>query len=115
MSHLFSPRVLLKTDKIKFKESAMIHPEWMSIILYSYLFVLITHALASCLVPLYYKNIPFGRLTHSQLRVKQGSAEFEHRANVFVHSLVFGVIKGVNIFIAVILAVIVNFFLLVTG
>lgn len=90
----------------------MIHPEWLTILFYSFLIVVITNALVSCLVPFYYKNIPLGRLTHSQLRVKQGSAEIDHRINVFVLSLVFGILSIKNICFAVILSLVVNFMLL---
>ena len=96
-------------------EFNVIHPQWISILLYSYLFVVIANALISCLVPFYYKNVPVGRLTHSQLRVKHGSAEIDHRINVFFFTLVLGLAKWRNIYLAVILSIVLNFLLLAMG
>ncbi|MFT5700750.1 MAG: hypothetical protein ACI8ZB_003635 [Desulforhopalus sp.] len=77
----------------------MLHPSWITILCVSFAFVAVCNALIATFSAIYYKNIPLARLTHSQLRVKQGNANFEQRLNVFVVSLLFS-ITGFRILLA---------------
>ncbi|KJS01282.1 MAG: hypothetical protein VR65_09625 [Desulfobulbaceae bacterium BRH_c16a] len=56
------------------------------------LVIVINGVLASC-TKLFYRNTSWGRLTHSQLLIRQGKAGFEHRLNVFVQSLLFSLLS----------------------
>ena len=67
----------------------MINDNWSSILLLSFLLVATTNAIVASFTSLYYRNKSIGHLSHSQLRIKQGNATFEHRLNVFVLSLIF--------------------------
>jgi hypothetical protein len=62
---------------------------WSTILLFSFTLVALVNGLLASCTPLYYKNKSIGQLSHSQLRIKQGTANFEHRLNVFTQSLVF--------------------------
>lgn len=68
---------------------SMLYEKWSVILVYSFLFVALAHAILASCTRLYYKNKPAGLLSHSQLRIKQGNATFEHRLNVFGQALVF--------------------------
>ena len=68
---------------------SMLYEKWSVILVYSFLFVALTNAILASCTRLYYKNKPVGLLSHSQLRIKQGNATFEHRLNVFGQALVF--------------------------
>ncbi len=67
----------------------MLNEKWSTILLFSFLFVAFTNGLLASLTTIYYKNKSMGHLSHSQLRIKQGNATFEHRLNVFAQSLIF--------------------------
>jgi hypothetical protein len=67
----------------------MLHEKWSLILLFSFLFVAFTNGLLASFTTLYYRKKSIGRLTHSQLRIKQGNANLEHRLNVFAQSFVF--------------------------
>ena len=67
----------------------MLHEKWSSILLFSFLIVAFANGFLASFTTVYYRNKSIGRLSHSQLRIKQGTATFEHRLNVFTHSLVF--------------------------
>jgi hypothetical protein len=62
---------------------------WSTILIFSFVAVALVNGLLASCTPLYYKNRSMGHLSHSQLRIKQGTANFEHRLNVFAQSLVF--------------------------
>lgn len=68
---------------------SMLYEKWSVILVYSFLFVALANAILASCTRLYYKNKPVGLLSHSQLRIKQGNATFEHRLNVFGQTLVF--------------------------
>jgi hypothetical protein len=65
---------------------------WSTILFFSFLAVALVNGLLASCTRLYYKNKSMGHLSHSQLRIKQGTANFEHRLNVFAQSLVFSFI-----------------------
>ena len=67
----------------------MLKENWSMILLLSFLLVAFSNSLLASFTSLYYKKKPVGQLSHSQLRIKQGTATFEHRLNVFAQSLVF--------------------------
>lgn len=67
----------------------MLNEKWVSMLLFSFLFVAFANALLASFTKVYYKRKSIGRLSHSELRIKQGTASFEHRLNVFTLSLVF--------------------------
>lgn len=67
----------------------MFHENWLTLLLFSFLFVALGNSLLASCTTIYYKNKSIGRLSHSQLRIKQGTATFEQRLNVFIQSLVF--------------------------
>lgn len=67
----------------------MLNEKWSTILLTSFLFVSCANALLASCTTIYYKNKSLGHLSHSQLRIKQGTATFEHRLNVFAQTLVF--------------------------
>lgn len=93
-------------------ENIMIHPDWIKILFVSFIAVSICFAMISTFSTKYYKNIPMGRLSHSQLRVKQGTANIEQRLNVFVLSLLFSVTNFRIIIVTLLMAVAMNFFLI---
>lgn len=67
----------------------MLDENWATLLFICFLAVAVGHSfLASC-TTIYYKQKSSGHLSHSQLRIKQGSASVEHRLNVFAQSLVF--------------------------
>lgn len=67
----------------------MLAENWSTLLLISFVVVAVADGLLASWTPFYYKNKPIGQLSHSQLRIKQGTANFEHRLNVFAQSLVF--------------------------
>ncbi len=67
---------------------SMLYEKWSLILVYSFLFVALVNAILASCTRLYYKNKPVGLLSHSQLRIKQGNATFEHRLNAFGQALV---------------------------
>lgn len=89
--------------------SSVIHPHWKTILSLSVLAVAVGNGLLSCLMASYYKNRPVGRLSHSQLRIKQGNASPEQRFNVFILSLLFTVTNLRLLILAGLIAVAVNF------
>ena len=66
----------------------MLKENWTMLLLTSFLFVAFVNSTLASFTSLYYKNKSTGKLSHSQLRIKQGTATFEHRLNVFAQSLV---------------------------
>lgn len=90
----------------------MLHPDWIKILFASFAFVVLCNAFIASYLASFYKNVPTGRLSHSQLRIKQGNATLEQRFNVFVLSLLFGVLHLRNLILTIILAVAVNFIFL---
>lgn len=62
------------------------------LLLYSFLFVVLGNSLLASCTAIYYKNKSIGHLSHSQLRIKQGTATLEQRVNVFAQSLIFSFI-----------------------
>jgi hypothetical protein len=66
---------------------------WFSLLLICFGLVIVGNGLLACSLKNYYRNRPAGRLTHSQLRVRQGNAAFEHRFNVFGHTLALGLFR----------------------
>lgn len=87
----------------------MLHQSWVTILFVSFVAVLLCNALIATFVSSYYKKVPIGRLSHGQLRVKQGNATLEQRLNVFVLSFLFGIASLRNLFLTVILAAVLNF------
>jgi hypothetical protein len=67
----------------------MLTENWSSILLLSFLLVAFTNAIVASFTSVYYRKKSIGHLSHSQLRIKQGNATFEHRLNVFAQSFVF--------------------------
>lgn len=67
----------------------MLNDKGLTILLFSFLFVALINALLASCTKIFYRDKSSGHLSHSQLRIKQGNATFEHRLNVFVQSLVF--------------------------
>ena len=67
----------------------MIYENWLTLLLYSFLFVALSNSLLASCTAVYYRNKSIGRLSHSQLRIKQGTATLEQRLNVFAQSLIF--------------------------
>ncbi len=63
-----------------------------ALLLWSFLFVALVNSLLASCTAIYYQNTSTGRLSHSQLRIKQGTATFEHRLNVFSQSFIFSFI-----------------------
>ncbi|MGB3211928.1 MAG: hypothetical protein WBB19_14590 [Desulforhopalus sp.] len=76
--------------------------------LFSFLFVALIHALLASFTTIYYKKKPLGHLSHSQLRIKQGNATFEHRLNVFAQSFVFCFVTLRFYFISLVLWLIIS-------
>lgn len=70
----------------------MLNENWSTILLSSFFIVAVANALLASCTKIYYKKKSVGQLSHSQLRIKQGNATFEHRLNVFALSLVFSFI-----------------------
>ncbi len=89
--------------------SSFIHSDWKTILIFSVLAVAVGNGLLSCLMAGYYKNQPVGRLSHSQLRIKQGNASPEQRFNVFILSLLFTVTNLRLLLLAGLIAVAANF------
>ncbi len=67
----------------------MLNDKGLMILMFSFLFVALINALLASCTKIFYKDKSSGHLSHSQLRIKQGNASFEHRLNVFAQSLVF--------------------------
>ncbi len=67
----------------------MLNDKGITILLFSFLLVSLINALLASCTKLFYRQKSSGHLSHSQLRIKQGNATFEHRLNVFAQSLVF--------------------------
>lgn len=66
---------------------------WLYLLFISFAVVTITSSVIASTWKQYYRNVPIGRLSHSQLRVKQGNATPDHRINVFTHSLILCLFK----------------------
>lgn len=67
----------------------MLSENWLGILLLSFCVIAVTNGLLASCTTLYYRKQSSGRLSHSQLRIKQGNATFEHRLNVFAQALSF--------------------------
>ncbi len=67
----------------------MLNNKWGLLLFLSFCLVTITNSILASCTTLYYKQKPVGRLSHNQLRIKQGNASLEHRLNVFAQSLIF--------------------------
>ena len=67
----------------------MQNQSWTTTLFISFLFVSCANALLASCTKVYYKNKALGHLSHSQLRIRQGTAGYEHRLNVFTQTLVF--------------------------
>lgn len=63
---------------------------WLPLFLVFFVIVSIINSLLACSLSSYHAKTPTGRLTHSQLRIKQGNATIEQRINVFAMTVVFG-------------------------
>lgn len=87
----------------------MLHQSWMTILFFAFVSVLLCNALIATFVSSYYKKVPVGRLSHGQLRVKQGNATREQRFNVFVLSFLFGITSMRILFFTLIVAAALNF------
>ncbi|MEE4137153.1 MAG: hypothetical protein V2I32_13830 [Desulforhopalus sp.] len=66
---------------------------WLPVLLLSLVLVVVGNALLASCTDLYYRRKAWGQLSHSQLRIKQGRAELDHRLNVFFQALVFGLVS----------------------
>lgn len=64
-----------------------------TLLLYAFLAVACINALLASCTRQYFKNRSSGLLSHSQLRIKQGTADFEHRLNVFVQTFLLSLIS----------------------
>lgn len=89
-----------------------LHPEWMTILFVTFVAVAVCNGLIASFSSSYYKNIPIGRLTHGQLRIKQGNADLDQRLNVFVLALLFGFMSFRIIIITLLVAAGINFLLI---
>ena len=67
----------------------MLSDRWLSIYLLSFLIVALANAILASCTSLFYARKSSGHLSHSQLRIKQGNANFEHRLNVFAQTFAF--------------------------
>jgi hypothetical protein len=65
----------------------MLNVSWSTLLFVAFISVAITNALLASCTTKYYRKKSSGHLSHSQLRIKQGNATFEHRLNVFIQSL----------------------------
>lgn len=88
-----------------------LHPEWMTILFVTFLSVAVCNGLIASFSSSYYKKMPVGRLTHGQLRIKQGNADLDQRLNVFVLALLFGFTSFRIIIITLLIAIGINFLL----
>lgn len=66
---------------------------WLFLLFMSFVFVTLINCVIASTWKKYYLKVPLGRLSHSQLRVKQGNATLEHRINVFAHTLILSIFK----------------------
>lgn len=71
----------------------MPYTDWISLLLLSFAIVILINALLASFIPAYYSKASIGKMTHSQLRVKQGNATLDHRLNVFAQSIVFSLVN----------------------
>ncbi|MFW2367170.1 MAG: hypothetical protein ACN4GW_12180 [Desulforhopalus sp.] len=69
----------------------MLDNNWLYLLFLSFLLVALVNGLLASCTTLYYNKKSTGHLSHSQLRIKQGNATFEHRLNVFGQYLVFSI------------------------
>lgn len=90
-------------------ESELLHPQWLKILFFSLLAVAICNGLVASFSSAYYKNFAVGRLTHSQLRIKQGTANLDQRLNVFILAIIFSVTSFRLLIVSLVLAVSINF------
>lgn len=67
----------------------MLSDKWLALFFISLAVTALLNALYASSFKQFYRNLPIGRLSHSQLRIKQGNATIEHRINVFVQTLIF--------------------------
>lgn len=81
---------------------------WIFLLFVSFALVSIIISAISSTWKQYYKNIPLGRLSHSQLRVKQGNATTEQRLNVFVHTLMLSLFQIRTYLLSILLWAILN-------
>lgn len=62
--------------------------DWQTALLVSFLLAAGINALFAASLPYYYRKKHPGELTHSELKVKQGRADFNHRINIFMTSFI---------------------------
>lgn len=70
----------------------MLNPNWLKILVLSFCLVALTNSLLASCTALFYRKKPVGRLSHNELRIKQGNATLEQRLNVFGQSLTFSIV-----------------------
>ncbi len=71
----------------------MVPENWLPTLLLLLVMAVVANALLASCSSLYYRDKAPGQLSHSQLRIKQGTPELEHRLNVFALALVFGLVS----------------------
>lgn len=71
----------------------MLNSNWLKILFLSFCLVAVTNGLLASCTPLFYRKKPVGRLSHNELRIKQGNATLEQRLNVFGQSLTFSIVS----------------------
>lgn len=77
---------------------------WLFLIFISFVFVTVINGVIASTWRNYYQKVASGRLSHSQLRIKQGNATFEQRINVFTHTFVLSFFKFRIYFISALLS-----------
>lgn len=88
----------------------MLNNNWFSLFIICLCIVAVSNGLLASCTSLLYKDKKTGQLSHSQLRIKQGNAHFEHRINVFTTSFLFSFITLRLLLIALFFAVVTNLY-----
>ncbi|SDP63386.1 hypothetical protein [Desulforhopalus singaporensis] len=90
----------------------MLAEKWNTLIVVAFAIAALINALLASCFSFYYRKIPSGRLSHGQLRIKQGNATFEHRTNVFATALVLSLFNFRIYLGAALIWLVLNFLLL---
>ena len=89
----------------------MHNDNWFALFIICLCIVAVSNGLLASCTSLLYKDKKSGQLSHSQLRIKQGNAHFEHRINAFANSFLFSFITLRLLLTALFLAVVTNLYI----
>ena len=86
----------------------MLHKNWIVLLLGCLVIVAALNGFLAAFTTFPYRKKSWGQLSHSQLRIKQGNATFDHRLNAFTQATLFCLFSWRGLFLSLLLWILVN-------